>query len=351
MTGKRPSWFRHLTLSVLLMLAAPAQSESLKWKQLPTLPDKIGFAAPFAGVSGDALIVGGGANFPDKMPWEGGTKVWYDSLFVLPKANGEWLNGFKLPRPLGYGVSVTGEDGVLCAGGSDAKQHYADVFLLRWRNGKIETKQLPALPRAMANGCGALVGKTFYVAGGIERPDSTNALKTFWALDLGEKNPQWRELEPWPGPARMLAVAGARKDSFYLFSGVDLTGDAAGKPVRHYLKDAYRFTASKGWKRIADLPRAAVAAPSPASLRDGKLHIVSGDDGELVNFEPKSKHPGFPKDVLAYDVKADAWERIEDTTISRATAPTVEWNGMAVILNGEAKPGVRTPEVWGLKLQ
>jgi N-acetylneuraminate epimerase len=343
--------FQYLVPLISFMLAAPAQSESLKWKQLPSLPDKIGFAAPFAGVSEGALIVGGGANFPGAMPWEGGTKVWYDSLFVLPKTDGPWVTGFKLPHPVGYGVSVTTKDGVLCAGGSDARQHYQDVFRLRWRDGKIETENLPSLPRAMANGCGALVGKIFYVAGGIERPDSTNALKTFWALDLGEKKPQWRQLEPWPGPARMLSVAGASKDSFYLFSGVELSGDAAGKPVRRYLKDAYYFTSGRGWKQIADLPRATVAAPSPASLHEGKLHIVSGDDGELVNFEPKSKHPGFPKDVLAYDVKADAWERIEDATVSRATAPTVEWHGMTVILNGEAKPGVRTPEVWGLKLR
>ena len=36
-----------------------------------------------AGVSGGALLVAGGANFPDKKPWQGGTKVWYDTVFVL----------------------------------------------------------------------------------------------------------------------------------------------------------------------------------------------------------------------------------------------------------------------------
>jgi N-acetylneuraminate epimerase len=333
-----------------LMPVISAKSESLKftWRELPRIPDAVGFAGAFAGVSGGALIVAGGANFPSTMPWEGGQKVWHDSIFALTKTNGPWLTGFKLPRPLGYGVSVTTTRGVLCAGGSDAHQHFKDVFLLNWRHGKIETKTFPSLPLPLANACGALVGTTFYIAGGIESPDATNALNNFWSLDLAQAKPEWRSLDPWPGPARMLAVAGAANGSFYLFSGVSLTGDA-GKPVRSYLNDAYCFKPGEGWKRIADLPRAAVAAPSPAIAHGNQLLIVSGDDGVLVNFEPKSVHPGFPKNMLSYDPHSDRWTNLGDTPLSRATAPIVPWQKMFVIPNGEARPGYRTPEVWGVE--
>jgi N-acetylneuraminate epimerase len=337
--------------SLLLAFSTFAQSNSLHWLQLPSLPDPIGFAGPFAGTSGGALIVAGGANFPDGMPWEGGQKVWYDSIFVLSKPQAHWLTGFKLPRAIAYGVSISAPEGVLCAGGSDAHQHFRDVFLLSWRNGKIETRNYPPLPRPMANGCGALVGNTFYLAGGIEKPDAGNPLHTFWSIDITERNPSWRELEPWPGPARMLAVAGESDGAFFLFSGVQLSGDSAGKPVRHYLQDAYRFAPREGWKRISDLPRPAAAAPSPAIQGNGQLLIVSGDDGTQVNFEPKSKHPGFPKNILAYDLSSDRWTRLADSPLSRATAPVVEWNGLAIIPNGETKPGYRTPEIWALKLR
>lgn len=349
-------WFPRFSWLVAAFLLSflqrgDAQSNTLNWVQLPSLPDSVGFAGPFAGVSGGALIVGGGANFPSAMPWDAGKKVWHDSIFILAKTNGHWLTGFKVPHAIAYGVSISPPEGVLCAGGSDTRQHFRDVFLLEWRNKKIEMRALPPLPRPMANGCGALVGKTVYVAGGIERPDSTNALKTFWAMDLDATQPTWRELEPWPGPARMLAVAGASSDAFFLFSGVELSADHTGKPVRHYLKDAYRFTPREGWNRIADLPRAAAGAPSPAILRDRRLLIVSGDDGALVDFEPKSAHPGFPKDVLAYDLSNNRWTRIGESPLSRATTPVVEWNGIAVIPSGEVKPGRRTPEVWGLNLR
>lgn len=335
------------------MLIAQAQTDisSSRWKPLPVLPDPTGLAAPFAGVSGDALIVAGGANFPDAMPWEGGKKAWHDAIYVLTQPEGQWQSGFKLPRPLAYGVAVTTPDGVLCAGGSDANGHFRDVFQLQWAKGTVVTKNFPVLPRPLANGCGALVGNVFYLAGGTDKPDATNALPTFWALDLTAPNLAWRELEPWPGPARMLAVAGSWAGGFFLFSGVELTGDANGKPVRHYLKDAYRFTPDRGWKRLADLPRAAVAAPSPAISSGNELLIVSGDDGARVNFEPKSAHPGFPRDMIGYNPQTDQWRSCGESPLSRATVPVVFWRGAAVIPSGEARPGWRTPEVWAWERQ
>ena len=217
---------------------------------------------------------------------------------------------FRLPRPLGYGVSVTVERGVVCIGGSDSQRHYADVFLLEWRDGRIATTALPPLPKPCANACGALVGKVIYVAGGIERPDATTAMKTFWKLDLAATEPQWETLTPWPGPERMLAVAGNVGDSFCIFSGAKLTPDADGKAVREFLRDAYRFTPGKGWTRLADMPRPAVAAPSPAlAIGIQRLLIATGDDGARVNFTPVREHPGFPRDVLVYECGERCVER------------------------------------------
>lgn len=52
-----------LTLLVSIVLLALQQSE---WAKLAPLPDKEGFASPFAGVIAGKLVVAGGANFPDK---------------------------------------------------------------------------------------------------------------------------------------------------------------------------------------------------------------------------------------------------------------------------------------------
>ncbi len=344
---------RMFAASVFLIMnfLTAASAQTLRWNQLPPIPDAEGFAAPFAGVSGGALIVAGGANITGEKWKDPLTKKWYDSIFVLEKPDGKWRSGFKLPRPLGYGVSVTADDAMLCFGGSDSAKHYADSFRLEWRNGAFKRTALPALPLPVANACGALVGRMVYIAGGIETPSSTTALHTFWALDLDAPHPIWTELDPWPGPERMLAVAGAHEGSFYLFSGAKLTADADGKPAREFLRDAYRFTPGQGWTRLADLPRAAVAAPSPAvAISPGVLLVMTGDDGLNVAFQPVDQHPGFPRNGLRFDVHANAWTVLDAVPFSRATVPTVTWQGRVVVPNGEVRPRVRTPEVWSLSL-
>ncbi len=320
-------------------------TQSFQWNPLPPIPDREGFAGSFAGVSGGALVVAGGANFPDKRPWEGGTKVWYDSVFALEKPDGAWRLAGRLPHPLGYGVSVTTKDGLVCIGGSSAQGHRGDASLLRWRDGKLTTTPLPPLPRPCANMCGALLGSTIYIAGGIATPDATTALKTFWALDLGNTAAGWREQEPWPGRGRMLATAGACEGSFFLFSGAALGAGADGKPVREWLRDAYRYTPGQGWHRVADLPRVSVAAPSPAPVLNGRLFVIGGDDGAQAS-TPPTTHKGFPRDVVAYDPKTDVWKVSGQVPFSLVTTTAVEWNGRVVIPGGEARPGVRSSEVW-----
>lgn len=336
---------------VMMTCSLAPGDEAMRWTRLAPIPDAEGFAAPFAGVSGGALLVAGGANITARR-WEPDfVKTWHDSVFVLDRAEGQWKSAGRLPRPLGYGVSISVHDRLLCLGGADGERHFAESFALTWNGHAMETAEWPALPRPCAYACGALLGSTIYVAGGTEKPGATLALKSFWALSLDEPNPHWRELEPCPGPERMLAVAGVTGDSFYLFSGTRLTAGPAGEPVREYLRDAYRFTPGRGWTRLADLPRAAVAAPSPAIAdHQSRLLILTGDDGVNVHFEPVEQHPGFPRDVLTYDPAADQWHAAGELPFSRATVPTVHWGDRYVIPNGEARPRVRTPEVFSLQL-
>jgi N-acetylneuraminic acid mutarotase len=297
-------------------------------------------------VTGGALVVAGGANFPGPKPWEGGTKVWYDGAFALERPEGPWRRVGKLPRPLAYGISLTTPRGVACIGGGDAARHYADCFLLEYRDGAIATATLPPLPKPCAFACGAMVGMTVYVAGGIERPDDTTAMGTFWALDLSKPEPKWQTLDTWPGQPRMLATAGSLDGSFFLFSGTALERGADGKPARKMLRDAHRFTPGLGWRRLADLPRVALAAPTPApAVGSARLLVLGGEDGAQAHL-PLKEHRGFPRDVLAYDASSNTWTNAGKLPFSLVTTPVVRWQDRIIVPGGEARPGIRSTEVW-----
>jgi N-acetylneuraminic acid mutarotase len=330
------------------LIASAAAAPALRWQPLPPLPDPLGFAGAYAGVSGGALLVAGGANFTSKMPWEGGAKSWHHRVFVLETPDGPWKPVFELPHECGYGVSVTTAEGVVCIGGSNARAHAKEVFRLSWDGQSVQMKFLPPLPLPLANGCGALAGRLIYVAGGTDAPDATQALRTFLQLDLDHLESGWKPLPPWPGRPRMLATAAVVDGTFYVVGGADLHPDANGQPVRTYLTDAWVYEPNRGWRRIADLPNTVVAAASPAPVSGGGFLVVSGDDGSRAGFEPKSRHPGFDPRVLHYDVKADVWQTVGTTPAPRATLPVVEWRHRPVFISGEVRPGVRSPEVWAL---
>jgi N-acetylneuraminate epimerase len=310
-------------------------------RQLPSLPDREGFAGSFAGVSHGALLVAGGANFPDKKPWDGGKKVWTDAVFVLEKPTGEWKIAGWLPRPLGYGVSATHRDGVLCVGGSNATHHYTDVFRLEWRDGKLTTTALLPLPEPFANGCGTLVGEVLYIAGGQSSSDSKTASRKVWSLDLAAEL-KWKECAPLAGGGRILSVAAACDGAFWVVGGAELVNDE-----RRYLKDVHRFTPAAGWQRVADL-HPVVASPSPAPSDSTGFFVLGGDDGSQVKTPPQS-HRGFSTDIFRYDVKSNRWTKTGRLESPRVTTPCVRWNDSWVIPSGEIRPGVRSPEVWSWK--
>jgi N-acetylneuraminate epimerase len=332
-----------LWLPIAVMLVAIMTEGS--WRELPSIPDEEGFAGSFAGVSGGALIVAGGANFPDNKPHEGGSKVWHDRVLVLETSDGPWKTVQPLPHRLGYGVSVTHGGGVVCVGGSDEQRHYSEAFRLTWSSGKLVTSDLPPLPTKLANGCGALVGDWLYVMGGQETPQSTEALRATWRINLGTENTRWERLADLPGPGRIFATAASVGGRFWVLGGAELFKDSDGKQARRYLTDAFVFDPHSGWSRSAELPAPVTAAPSPAPTDEHGFYLLGGDDGKQVGVDA-TKHRGFSKRMMRFDLDRGTWHDAGELPQPRVTVPCVIWNDRWVIPSGEMRPGIRSPQVW-----
>ena len=77
------------------------------------MPENVGLAGAYSGIVEGKLLVLGGANFPDKYPWEGGLKTWWATLYSYNLDTEEWTvyDDF-LDRPLAYGVSISLPEGL-----------------------------------------------------------------------------------------------------------------------------------------------------------------------------------------------------------------------------------------------
>ena len=372
----------------LLMLAQPPAAPALRWSQLSELPPapgqqiQAGLAGAFSGVHHDALIIAGGANFPEAPPWQGGAKVYWDDIYVLDHdASGtyQWhvIEEVKLPVPLAYGVSVSTAQGVLCIGGANEKQVSDQVFLLQWdKTSKTLTlKTLPSLPVPLAFMGGSRVNNKIYVAGGQETVDGP-ATKNFYTFDLGSF--KWDSLEPWPGPARIVPVTAAQSDGntdcFFLFSG----RKTAPGVKTDILSDAYRYDPFHNqWFALSPVHRgegSPVSVMAGTAVASGAHHILllGGADGVLFTrledldrqisttedtiarnaFEQQKldillNHPGFSRDILAYHTLTDTWNKVGELPFeSQVTTHAIRWNGTVVIPSGEVRPGIRTSSLW-----
>ena len=366
-----------LLLAALLCLGKVTTGEApIIWEKGPPIPDAHGFAGPFAGVSAGTLVVAGGANFPESYPWEGGSKVWHDRIFLLPEGAGEWtVSNARLPKALAYGVSVSLPDqnnSIVMLGGSDGQNKpVADVTMLTLKlvdaRPEVLLQPLPSLPVALAESSGLAIGNTVYLLSG---KSIGGTVRKAFRLDFGRSPLKWEEL-PWPEGARgrMHSVAGSHEGKLYLFGGRDYQSDSELEHPEDrleaekldFLRDCYRFDPDAGkWTRIADLPQGSSAAPYRA-IPSGSSHllILGGVSAPYVEEQLKARpeingqgheHPGFPRTVLAYHVITDTWVEagaLPPEMEVPVTVPVVFMpNGEYVVASGEKQPGVRTTQVF-----
>jgi N-acetylneuraminic acid mutarotase len=302
-------------------------------------------AGLIAGTHAGMLIAAGGANFPGKMPWDGGKKVYYDEIFVLGAQEKAWRAVGRLPTPRAYAAVVSLPDGVLVLGGENAEKIFDDALLLRWNGHSVEVGTAPRLPAPRTNASAVLHAGAVFLAGGYAPGNVRPSTRDFWRRDLAGAA-TWQTLPTWPGPARAQAVMAAAGDAVYLISGLEATVDPEGKAKSAYLTDAYRYRAEK-WERLPEMPWSAIAAPTPAPVaRDGgRIHVLGGVDGRLVGKVPRDTR--VPDHMMFFEVASQTWKTSEvrwpDPVV---TTPAVSFAGEWWIVSGEIMAGVRTTSVW-----
>ena len=371
---------------MLSTLVASAQkiSPSVKWKFGAALPPSrgqsksLGFAGAINGVSNDVLIIAGGANFPNGLPWHGGKKYYSGEVHVLQKEGKSffWNKKLKdsLPEPIAYCGATSTDKGIAYVGGENANGISNKCYLLKWNNeaNEVEIEWLPNLPIALTNIALTHIGNTLYFAGGdIEKSSSSG----FFSLDLDSSNARWKRLPDLPIVlANAIAVAQYVKKEKNIFIIGGRSKTPSGISDLHHTVYAFNVE-TQTWKECADISDGKnitnLSAACGLPLGKHEILITGGDNGKVFHrietyiaqikkattLQEKAKltaeknnlsihHKGFDKSILLYNTNSDVWTKIGDLPFpAQVTTTAVMWGNDIVISNGEIKPGVRTPNV------
>lgn len=384
---------RNLVFSFILILIIMPNSTSLfaqtninpniEWKTATHMQDPqgkpiLGLAGAINGVHKDVLIVAGGANFPDKMPWEGGQKKYYNTIQVLEKKGDKYSWNSEvdsyLPEPIAY-CGVTSTDlGVVYVGGENKNGFSKKACLIKWKKEKNEITfhHLPDLPKPLSNMALSNYERVLYAIGGDEAQSSS---KEFYCLNLNQALLQWKKLSDLPfALANATAVVQETKNGPCLFVFGGRTKTVFGISELHSTVFSYNFNQEE-WKEVASIndEKTLINYSAGAAVPVGKHKIIllGGDNGEIFHRietylskialaettkekevliaqknELVTQHQGFYRGILAYDTITDSWEKIGELPfLTPVTTNACLWEEAIVLSNGEIKPGVRTPNI------
>ena len=338
----------------------------------------LGFAGVINGISNDVLIVTGGANFPDKMPWEGGKKEYSKTIHVLQKCNDQftWIKNVKseLPEAIAYSGSTSTKLGVVYVGGENENGLSNKSYLLKWNadTKQVEIKSLPDFPLAIANIALTHIDTVVYAVGGDEAGQSSDF---FASLDLNDANAKWILLPKLPialANSVVIAQKGKGGTNIYVVGG--RTKTASGISDLHNTTLVFNLQKQK-WETAATISDGKnttnFSAGTGVAFGSHSILILGGDNGvifhqietflsqiaqaespekktDLITQKNKlvTNHPGFYNGILLYNTLTDQWSKIGELPfLPHVTTPAVVWNKKIILSNGEIKPGIRTPNV------
>lgn len=367
-----------------------ADADSCLWKSFPAISAQegypsIGVSAMYAGINNQYLFMAGGANFPNTPVADGGKKAYYKQIFTkrINAVDADWAYVGDLPVTAAYGASVSIPSGVVCLGGNNDSGAFNSV--LRYQISEtgllLKCDTLPQLPCKMDNFAAANDENVIYVAGG--NMDGSPANRVF-CLDLNKQEMGWHELNSFPGLPRVQPVLTFQKigDRRVLVLAGGFCGYAAQNVDPEVAKDVAILDIESGvWhvkqgpvapdnKTIALGGACAVAINDSLSLytggvndsiflsalnREKEMKIARMEDNtkaldslqlEQRNYllEPASFYQFNPYS-LVYNAAKDEWSILrKDFSTARAGAMMVAASDSVYLLNGEAKPGIRTGE-------
>ena len=322
----------------------------------------IGTAGVLYGSLGDKyIVVGGGANFPEESVLNGGAKKTYSDIYMLEDKNGvlEVVEHINWENELGYGASITTENGIYYIGGSSNSEADDDILFITLKDNKLNVEKIGDLPFTLQNGVAVYKDNKLYVITGKQAGKGSNKV---YEYDLATK--EAKELAPVPGEAsRTQAVAQLLNGNIYVFSG----GDAIA------YTDGYKYDfANNTWEKVADVALngegISLLGAVSVKLNETEMLVIGGfnktiyddavynlgnlKDAALADFRAKyfGADPyefNWNSNILIYNCESNTWKTIGEVPFDAPCGEGLILIGNKIYsINGEIKPGIRTDKMY-----
>ena len=366
-----------LAIGVCFCYASIAQQkyqQPIVWHEagvLPTINNKqpnIGLSGIITGIIGDQFMIGGGNNFPAGLPWEGGTKKYYNDIFVYALKNESLIHtgSFKLPSNVAYAAAAQLPDKIMYAGGENENGPVSQVYCIQKSKGatSFEVITWPSLPEAFTNAVAVATNAALYVFGGA---NSKGVSSKVWALYFDKITAGWKHVSDMPQPTSF-AAASLLNGQVYIMGGRCKGADGVSKIYNQvFAWDIENNT----WYKKSALPET-VSAATAVTTNDSSILFIGGDKSvvfhevellaakigatrdtsikkELVIIKNnlQKTHPGFSKDVLKYNRVSNTWGPYAQLSFTAPVTTHAFINNSKIYLPaGEIKPGIRSPKIW-----
>jgi N-acetylneuraminate epimerase len=341
--------------------------KKIVWETAGHLPAQKGYeknigtaGVLYGSLEGKYVVVGGGANFPIKPTAVGGPKVLYSDVYVLTENNGqlEVVEHTNLPHEIGYGASVTTDEGIYYIGGAAQAENDNDIWFLSMKNGKLDFEKIGDLPFTFQNGGAVEKDGKLYVHTGKQAGQASNK---FYSYDLTTK--EVVELAPVPGETRTQSVSQLLNGELYVFSG----GNSKA------FVDGYKYNFDTNtWTEVASVvvnnKEISLLGANSVKLNESEMMVIGGFEKQLWNdanyylgnlkgeelaaykanyFGADPAEFGWNREILIYNADTNSWKTIGEIPFDAPCGEGLVLLGNKVFsINGEIKPGIRTDRMY-----
>lgn len=364
-----------LILCCILVMSACNMKDSnleIEWNVAGTLPADtdnaahIGVAGPVTGMIDDILIVAGGANFPDGMPWDGGTKAYSKEVYLYAIGQNselELTHTHTFEDSVAYAANISLDNAIYSIGGERNGIATSDVYRYYLEDNTLKRVQLAALPQPLTNGGAAHVDEYIYFVGG-ENAESVSS--KVYRLRFAEEGATWEEFSDLPKPITHAVITSDESENIYIIGGRKRNTNAKSDM---YFEVYGLNILSKKTELIDNLPE--TLAAGTGGYFNHNLIVIGGDNAQTfhqvealigaINLESdenmkaeliakknemQRSHPGFSTDVWIYNLTEKSWKKTNKLNgASPVTTTAVFYNDLIVIPSGEVRAGVRTDQI------